>query len=109
MKTRRRELRDLIKKALNDTDGSSRVLYLAKQVWKAEKQMVENRECLTLLFDRGFFTDEEMMNHLNKCFELFLNKASEILGDDVCRAIYDFGAGDKLQMVQRPPLRESVE
>ena len=71
MKTRRRELRDLIKKALNDTDGSSRVLYLAKQVWKAEKQMVENRECLTLLFDRGFFTDEEMMNHLNKCFELF--------------------------------------
>lgn len=69
------------------------------KILDAEDQMTENREHLTILCDRGVLSENELSDKLNRCFEVFVRRAAEILGEDACRRIYDYGPGEKIDLV----------
>ena len=72
----------------------------------AEDEMTENREYLVVLHERGILSDNELSDKLNRCFEVFVRRAADILGDDVCRSIYDYGPGEKIDLVPNQTMQQ---
>ena len=52
---------------------------------------------------QALLSDVELTGKLNRSFEVFLEHAGQLLGAECCRAIYDFGPGDKVDLVQADP------
>jgi hypothetical protein len=103
--SRSRSLRKLLSSAL----GRDFTDDLLTKVIDAEDEMTENREHLVILQQRGVLSDEEFAAKLNTCFEVFIQQATEILGEDVCRKIYDYGPGDKIDLVPPVEAQETKE
>ena len=92
---REKSLGPLLRSALGSTFTDD----LVAMVIDAEDQMTENREHLTILHQRGVLSDNELATKLNMCFEIFIQQVSKILGEDACRIIYDYGPGEKIDLV----------
>ncbi len=72
---------------------------MVDRVLSAEDVMTQNREYFSVLHARRVLTDQEFSSKVNLCFRVFVEQAAHLLGEEVCKAIYDFAPGEEIELV----------
>ena len=73
---------------------------ILQEVRQAECALVDRKDNLADLLDCGALTEEEFADKLNRVTSLYLRTVAGIVGEDACRAMYDFGPNDEIQVVE---------
>jgi hypothetical protein len=73
---------------------------ILEQVLQAERVLVDRKDSLADLLDCGALSDGEFADKLNRVTSVYLGRVAEIVGEDACRAMYDFGPDDEIQIVE---------
>lgn len=72
-----------------------------------EDEMTENKDYLNTLLERNILNSAELGEKLNRCFEVFIVQAAEILGAETCRNIYGFGPGEEIELIPRESIQRA--
>lgn len=72
-----------------------------------EDEMTQNKDYLNILLDRNILETRELTEKLNRCFEVFVDRASEILGAQACKEIYGFEPGQGIGLVSHEQIQQA--
>lgn len=87
------ELRELLLSLQRTAAGEDRNT-LATEIAALEDEMVENREHLTVLLNRGIIDESLYFQKLQTCFRVFLDRVSAKYGSEICQHVYGFENGN---------------
>lgn len=87
----------LLRKAL----GPKFSLATLQRVQQAEKLLIDNKDKLTDLVIAGVMTEEQFTYLANRALSVYLRTVGDIVGEDACRKMYDFGPDDEVHLVNR--------
>lgn len=93
---RKKELKDLLDS--KDIDSLSEDALNA--LTELENEMTDNKNMLVVLNESGIVGDQEFDLKIAKCFDIFLTKTTSLLGEDLCKSIYDYLPGDELGFLE---------
>lgn len=84
---------------LRQTLGSKFTPEILEQVLKSERLLVARKDHLVDLVDAGVIADEEFADLVNRLLPVYLKAVADIVGEDACRRMYDFGPEDQIILV----------
>lgn len=82
---------------------------VVREIVSMENEMTENKDYLSALYDRNIVTSKEFADKINKCFEVFVENVSNIVGNEICEKIYDFHAGQKIELVSNEKIDKNYQ
>ena len=96
-------------KLLGETLGSKFNPAILEQVREAESLLIDRKDHLADLVDAGVMTEEQFAGLVNRVLSVYLRTVADIVGEDACRRMYDFGPDDEVQLVNPRELRRRTE
>lgn len=97
---RQQELNDSLQEKIGESLNQEELAALVS----AENELSENKDLLNTLNERGVIGTSELALKLNRAFEAFIEKASDIIGAEKCKAIYDFAPGEPIELIEKHKL-----
>lgn len=96
-------------KLLREALGPKFSLAILQQVRDAESLLIDRKDHLADLVDAGVMTEEQFADLVNRVLSVYLRRVADIVGEDACRRMYDFGSEDEVQLVNPRELRLRME
>ena len=94
---------------LRQTLGSKFSPTILEQVREAERLLIDRKDHLADLVDAGVMAEEQFADLVNRVLSVYLRTVADIVGEDACRKMYDFGPDDKVQLVNPRESRRRTE
>lgn len=82
---------------------------ILEQVREAESLLIDRKNHLADLVDAGVMAEEQFADLVNRVLSVYLRTVADIVGEDSCRKMYDFGPDDEVQLVNPRELRRRME
>ncbi|NQT37665.1 MAG: hypothetical protein HQ581_09265 [Planctomycetes bacterium] len=99
---------DLLRATLGPKFNSA----ILDSILNAEALMIGRKDNLADLMDAGVITKREFADKVNRVLSVYLRAVSSVVGEEACRAMYDFGPDDRIQLIDpermRPPTTGSI-
>jgi hypothetical protein len=94
---------------LRQTLGSKFSPAILEQVREAESVLIDRKNHLADLVDAGVMAEEQFADLVNRVLSVYLRAVTDIVGEDACRRMYDFGPDDEVKLLNPRELRRRTE
>jgi hypothetical protein len=79
------------------------------RIREAENRLVMRKDNLADLLNVKVIDPGEFAERVNRVAAVYLQTVADIVGEDVCKTLYDFGPNDKIQIVDPARMRHRTE